>query len=116
MTEACVLTKSNHPISIYSKIHSSQEKSFTSVNTITFEAMERAKALFGKATFVMDRGYDDNKMFLKLDSLEQDYVIRLTGTRLTNGCPPQNCETVEKAKSKCLYFTGASSIRHIYGL
>jgi len=81
VTEACVLTKSNHPISIYSKIHSSQEKSFTSVNTITFEAMERAKALFGKATFVMNRNYDDNKMFLKLDSLEQDYVIRLTAKR-----------------------------------
>ena len=81
VTEACVLTKSNHPISIYSKIHSSQEKSFTSVNTITFEAMERAKALLGKATFVMDRGYDDNKMFLKLDSMKQDYVIRLTSKR-----------------------------------
>ena len=34
--------------------------------------------LFEKATFVMDRGYDDNKMFLKLDSMNQDYVIRLT--------------------------------------
>ena len=40
--------------------------------------MNRAKNLFGKATFVMDRGYDDNKMFLKLDELKQDYVIRLT--------------------------------------
>ena len=29
----------------------------------------------------MDRGYDDNKMFLKLDSLKQDYVIRLTAKR-----------------------------------
>jgi hypothetical protein len=29
----------------------------------------------------MDRGYDDNKMFLKLDSMEQDYVIRLTAKR-----------------------------------
>ena len=29
----------------------------------------------------MDRGYDDNKMFLKLDSLEQEYVIRLTTKR-----------------------------------
>ena len=37
--------------------------------------------MFGKATFVMDRGYDDNKMFLKLDALEQDYVIRLTSKR-----------------------------------
>ena len=43
--------------------------------------MERAKALFGKATFVMDRGYDDNKMFLKIDELGQDYVIRLTAKR-----------------------------------
>ena len=29
----------------------------------------------------MDRGYDDNKMFLKLDELQQDYVIRLTAKR-----------------------------------
>ncbi|MBD5530359.1 MAG: transposase [Lachnospiraceae bacterium] len=29
----------------------------------------------------MDRGYDDNKMFLKLDELKQDYVIRLTAKR-----------------------------------
>lgn len=81
VTEACVLTKSNHPVSIYSRIHSSQEKNFTSVNSATFEAMERGKALLGKATFVMDRGYDDNKMFLKLDELHQDYVIRLTAKR-----------------------------------
>lgn len=43
--------------------------------------MERAKALFGKATFVMERGYDDSKMFLKLDSMKQDYGIRLTAKR-----------------------------------
>lgn len=30
------------------------------------------------ATFVMDRGYDDNKIFQKLWGLEQDFVIRLT--------------------------------------
>lgn len=48
----------------------------------------------GKATFVMDRGYDDNKMFLKLDELKQDYVIRLTAKRklffTTNGFLLQN--------------------------
>ena len=43
--------------------------------------MECGAALFGKATFAMDRGYDDNKMFLKLDELKQDYVIRLTAKR-----------------------------------
>lgn len=81
VTEATVLTSNNHPVSLFSEIHSSAEKSFTSINDITFSAMERAAALFGKATFVMDRGYDDNKMFLKLDSLNQDYVIRLTAKR-----------------------------------
>ncbi|MDW2796758.1 transposase [Clostridium boliviensis] len=81
VTEACVMTNSNQPVSIYSKIHSLNEKTFISTNNVTFDAMERAKAMFGKATFVMDRGYDDNKMFLKLDELKQDYVIRLTAKR-----------------------------------
>ena len=31
----------------------------------------------GKATFAIDRGYDDNKMFLKLVELKQDYVVRI---------------------------------------
>ena len=81
VTEACVLTKSGHPISIFSQIHSSKEKDFTSINDVTFHAMDTGRSLFGKASFVMDRGYDDNKMFLKLDSLGQDYVIRLTAKR-----------------------------------
>lgn len=81
VTEACVLTGSNHPVSIFSKIHSSKEKNYTSANDVTFSAMERGAALFGNATFVMDRGYDDNKMFLKLDALKQDYVIRLKSNR-----------------------------------
>ena len=34
-----------------------------------------------KQLFVMDRGYDDNKMFLKLDALKQNYVIRLKSNR-----------------------------------
>lgn len=81
VTEACVMSKSNHPVSIYSKIHSSKEKTFTSINSVTLDAIECGKAMFGKATFVMDRGYDDNKVFLKFDELKQDYVIRLTAKR-----------------------------------
>lgn len=81
VTEACVLTRSAHPVSIFSRVHSSSEKDYKSVNTITFQAMEQGAALFGKAAFCMDRGYDDNKMFLKLDELGQDYVIRLKSNR-----------------------------------
>ena len=76
-------------------IHSSAEKDYKSVNTITFDAIKQASALFRKATFVMDRGYDDNKMFLILDQLKQDYVIRLKSNRnffiTTNGQRQRNC-------------------------
>lgn len=81
VTEACALTSGNHPVSIFSKIHSSHEKDYKSANTITFQAMEQGAALFGKATFAMDRGYDDNKMFLKPDELGQDHVVRLKSNR-----------------------------------
>lgn len=81
VTEACAMTSNGHPVSIFSKLHSSQEKSYKSINTFTFSAMQRGADLFDKATYVMDRGYDDNKMFLKLDELNQDYVIRLTKRR-----------------------------------
>lgn len=47
------------------------------MNTFTFQAMEQGADLFGKATFTMDRGYDDNKMFQKMDELGQHYVIHL---------------------------------------
>ena len=81
VTEACVLTSGNHPVSIFSRVHSPEEKDYKSANTITFQAIEQGAALFRKATFAMDRGYDDNKMFLKLDELGQDYVIRLKSNR-----------------------------------
>lgn len=81
VTEATVLTENSHPVSFFSEIHSSKEKSFTSINDITSSAIQRGVALFGKATFVMDRGYDDNKMFLSLDKLKQDYVIRIKTNR-----------------------------------
>lgn len=81
VTEACVLTNSAHPVSVFSQIHSAKEKNFTSINDITFSAIKRSAALFGRATFAMDRGYDDNKIFLKLDSLKQDYVIRIKANR-----------------------------------
>lgn len=48
VTEACVPTKSNHQVSIYSGIHSSAEKNYKSANAITFEAMQQGTALFGK--------------------------------------------------------------------
>lgn len=76
VTEATVLTNNGHPVSLFSKIHSSKEKDFSSINTVTFSAMTRAVKMFGKATFVMDRGYNDSKQFLpELFSLQNTLRI-----------------------------------------
>jgi hypothetical protein len=81
VTEACALLNNGHPVSIYSHIHSSSEKDYVSSNEHTFSAIKRAIKLFGKATFVMDRWYDSNKIFDFLFANGQDFVIRLTGKR-----------------------------------
>lgn len=43
----------------------------------TKKAVQSCVDRFGHATFVMDRGYDDNDVFHLLDRLDQTYVIRL---------------------------------------
>ena len=37
--------------------------------------------MFGTCTFAMDRGYDDNKVFLKLLNKNQNFVIRIRKNR-----------------------------------
>lgn len=81
VTETVPLTFNKHPVTIFPRIHSSAEKDYKSVNTITFNTIKQAAALFDKSTFVMDRVHDDNRIFLMLDQPKQDYVIRLKSNR-----------------------------------
>ena len=79
VTEATVMTKSSHPVSIFSEVWSTESAEFTSGGhyEYTKKAVKACCAKLGHATFVMDRGYDDNDVFRLLDGLEQKYVIRL---------------------------------------
>ena len=79
VTEATVMTKSSHPVSIFSEVWSTESAEFTSGGhyEYTKKAVKACCAKLGHATFVMDRGYDDNDVFKLLDGLEQKYVIRL---------------------------------------
>lgn len=110
VTEVCVLTDSNHPASIYSRIHSSHEKGFTSVNHITFETIDRSVKILKNATFVMDRGYDDNKVFQKLQDLEQDFVTRLTQKRKLVSINPGPNDQKSRRKCAAKIRTGRSSV------
>jgi hypothetical protein len=82
ISEACVLSKSNQPLSLYSHIYSQHEKKYTSNNTNTLRAIDASVGAIGrKATFVCDRGYDSNAMFEYFYSKGQDFIIRLTANR-----------------------------------
>ena len=79
VTEATALTKSCHPVSVFSEVWSAESSAFTSGGEFAYtkKAVQSCVDRFGHATFVMDRGYDDNDVFRLLDRLDQTYVIRL---------------------------------------
>jgi hypothetical protein len=82
ISEACVLSKDNQPLSLYSHVYSQREKKYNSNNTFTFRAIDASISAIGKkATFVCDRGYDSNAMFSYFYSKGQDFIIRLTANR-----------------------------------
>jgi hypothetical protein len=82
-TEMTLLSNADsQPVSLFSHIHSSHEKDYKSANAVTYKGIDLCvKGLGKKATFVFDRGYDANAMFLRLDETRQDYIIRLTSKR-----------------------------------
>ena len=79
VTEATALTMSGHPVSIFSEIWSTESPEFTSGGQFAYtqKAVKACTDKLGHVTMVMDRGYDSNDVFRLLDSLGQDYVIRL---------------------------------------
>lgn len=83
VTEMVALTKEKkNPLSLFSHIHSSEEKDYESTNSITYQGLDKViKTINGKGTFVFDRGYDMNELFKYMYKNEQDFVIRLTEKR-----------------------------------
>lgn len=83
VTEIVGLTASKkQPISLFSHIHSSKEKSYKSTNMVLFRGLESViSSLQQRATFIFDRGYDMNALFNFMTKREQDFIIRLTEKR-----------------------------------
>lgn len=95
-------------------------KNYRSTNTITFDAMEQGTTLFGRTAFSMDRGYDDNKMFLKLNDIKQDYPIHdITDTistkSETNTLKIAIIQTAAPIKDK-VFFCYYRLAKRIYGI
>ena len=79
VTEATAMTKSGHPVSVFSEVWSAESAEFTSGGRFEYtkKAVNACVERLGHGIFVMDRGYDDNDVFRLLDRQKQDYVIRL---------------------------------------
>lgn len=72
-----------HPIPLYSHLFSSTEKGFVSQNEETYKGLRHVRNVLGnrKATFVMDRDYDDVKMIKTILAQADDFIIRLKKNR-----------------------------------
>lgn len=82
VVNAVVLGKNKkQPIPIYSKIVSTKDPKFKSMNAYTLESIEKVHEAIGKFTGVFDRGYDDKKIFRYMDKLKLEFVIRLKTNR-----------------------------------
>jgi len=83
VTEMVVLSeKENHPISLFSHIHSSKEEGYKSSNSITFRGLDEIiEKVNRKCTFIFDRGYDMNELYKYLFRNDQQFIIRVTERR-----------------------------------
>ena len=75
--------KTKHPMCLFTKIHSSAERDYLSLNDVTNEALRAicARLRPWSATFAFDRGYDDAKLMRLMLSLSQHFVVRMAHDR-----------------------------------
>jgi hypothetical protein len=81
-SEAAALSSEKNPISLYGKVYSQREEGFVSSPEETFKAIDASiKAINGRATFVLDRGYDNQRIFNYIDEKGHDFIIRMSENR-----------------------------------
>ena len=75
--------KTKHPIPVYSHLYSSKEEDFISANEETSKGFRHVQQLLGekKATFVMDRDYDNVGVMKEIVGQKNDFIIRLKKNR-----------------------------------
>lgn len=73
------------PISLYSKVYSTNERGFKSENEETIQGeesvIEKIKAINKKPIFIRDRGYDANEFLVKDIKEDNKFITRLKGNR-----------------------------------
>src|SRR5690625_3965713 len=72
-----------HPLPLYSHLYSSSEEGFISANEETYKGLRHIRHVLAekKATFVMDREYDNVAIMKKILGQEDHFIIRLKKNR-----------------------------------
>src|SRR5690625_4229799 len=78
-----VTKDTKHPIAMYSHLYSSSEEGFISENEETYKGLRHVRDILNekKATFIMDRGYDNVKIMKEVLGQNDNFVIRLKNYR-----------------------------------
>lgn len=78
-----VAPKTKHPIPVYSHLYSSTEKGFISENEETYKGLDDVNRILEemRATFVMDRGYDNIEVMKRILKQENNFIMRLKKNR-----------------------------------
>lgn len=78
-----VTRNKKHPIPMYSHLYSSEEDGFVSSNEETYKGLSQIRSILEKkkATFIMDREYDNVKMMKYILCQGDNFIIRLKKNR-----------------------------------
>jgi|SRR5690625_1039590 len=78
-----ITDKSKHPLPLYSHLYSSSEDGFISANEETYKGLRHVRNILAerKATFVMDREYDNVAVMRNILKQEDHFIIRLKKNR-----------------------------------
>jgi hypothetical protein len=98
--EAVALTEEMHqPISLYSKIYSTQSKGFESTNRVTIESINVVRGVFNRPIIgIFDRGYDAEEFYKEFFGSEDKFIIRMKDRYLMFKDKRRKAYTVAKSR------------------
>ena len=76
INEIATIDNNNQPISLVSELRSSKDDDYKSDNDLWLQHMNYVNNIYGKGTFIMDRGYDSAILMEKVLEMGSDFIIR----------------------------------------
>lgn len=76
INEIATIDNDNQPISLVSELRSSKDNDYNSDNDLWISHINYVHNIYGKGTFIMDRGYDGAILMEKVLEIGSDFIIR----------------------------------------